>query len=173
MLRAFMEETGITENFPGLAVLSITPLVLCQRAGCLLNLYDKRMRVLSKERIARKLKLVPAARTKWTGSPEPVRQLQRRLLDRCCTSDAAVEVLLRAVDISGRVLDMCGGPCDAVARLLGATCELITNDISGRLSPGSKKAPDMHLDASATTFCAAFLENSIQQRPDWVVKSPP
>lgn len=133
MVRAFVEETGIANKFPGPAVLSNTlPLVLCKRAGCLLNLYDKRMGVLSKERIARKLKRVPAARTKWTGTPEPVLRVQRHRLDRYCTSDAAVEVLLHAVDISGRVLDMCGGPGDAVARLLGATCELVTNDVSDR-----------------------------------------
>lgn len=41
------------------------------------------------------------------------------------------------------------------------------------MSPGSKQAPDTHLDASATTFCADFLEDGVQQRPDWVVTSPP
>lgn len=133
MLRAFMEETGITENYPGPAMLSTTaPLVLCKRAGCLLKLYDKRMKKLSKERVARRLKRLPAARARWTAPPEPARQLQRRHLDRYCTSDAAVEVLLKTVDITGSVLDMCGGPGDAVARLLGATCELVTNDVSGR-----------------------------------------
>lgn len=133
MLRAFMEETGITETFPGPAVLSnTTPLVLCKRAGCLLKLYDKRVKEVSRGRIALKLKRLPAARARWTASPEPVRHLQRRHLDRYCTSVAAVEVLLNAVDISGRVLDMCGGPGDAVARLLGATCEIVTNDVSSR-----------------------------------------
>lgn len=35
------------------------------------------------------------------------------------------------------------------------------------------QAPDTHLDASAATFCADFLADGVQQRPDWVVTSPP
>ena len=70
MVRAFVEEADIANKFPGPAVFSNTlPLVLCKRAGCLLSLYDKRMRELSKERFARTLKRVPAARTRWTGTP--------------------------------------------------------------------------------------------------------
>ncbi|CAB1109634.1 unnamed protein product [Ectocarpus sp. CCAP 1310/34] len=45
---------------------------------------------------------------------------------------------------------MCGGPEDAVALGFGGTCEVLTNDVSSRLSPAHPG-----------------------KQPDWVVTSPP
>lgn len=40
--------------------------------------------------------------------------------------------LLAEVDIKGLVLDMCGGPGDAVATVLEPICSVVTNDIRNR-----------------------------------------
>ena len=64
--------------------------------------------------------------------PEAVMHLQRRPFDRCCTSSEAIGALLEAVDVTGRVQGMCGGPSDAVALILGPTCTVVTNDVSDR-----------------------------------------
>ncbi|CAB1103775.1 unnamed protein product [Ectocarpus sp. CCAP 1310/34] len=66
---------------------------------------------------------------KWTCAPEPVKQLKRRCFDRYCTSPTALEALLGVVSISGCVLDMCGGPGDAVVTRLRDTCQVLTNDV--------------------------------------------
>ncbi|CAB1114184.1 unnamed protein product [Ectocarpus sp. CCAP 1310/34] len=77
----------------------------------------------------------------------------RRRLDRYCTSPAAVDALRAAVAITGCVLDMCGGPEDAVAQGFGGTC---TN-----------------LDASLVYFPDEFIKDNPGKKPDWVVTSPP
>ncbi|CAN0056580.1 unnamed protein product, partial [Pylaiella littoralis] len=81
----------------------------------------------------------------------------RRRLDRYCTSPEAVDALRDAVAISGCVLDMCGGPEDAVAQRCGGTCEVLTNDVS----------------SSVLSFRDDFLKANSGKRPDWVVTSPP
>ena len=58
--------------------------------------------------------------------------LKRRAFDRYCTSPEAISALLAEVVIEGLVLDMCGGPGDAVATMLGETCSVVTNDIRDR-----------------------------------------
>ena len=64
--------------------------------------------------------------------PEPVTHLRRTPFDRYCTSPEAMEALLGEIEVTGRVLDMCGGPGDAVAVILGSTCTVVTNDVSDR-----------------------------------------
>ncbi|CAN0123568.1 unnamed protein product [Ectocarpus sp. 4 AP-2014] len=60
----------------------------------------------------------------WRTAPEPQTHLRHRWLDRYCASPEAVDALLGAVDITGCVSDMCGGPTDAVATRLRSTCEI-------------------------------------------------
>ncbi|CAN0177561.1 unnamed protein product [Ectocarpus sp. 12 AP-2014] len=76
----------------------------------------------------------------WSAAPEPVTHDKRRRLDRYCTSPEAVDALRDAVAITGGVLDMCGGPEDAVAQGFGGTCEVLTNDVSLRYQPGRELA---------------------------------
>ncbi|CBN77345.1 expressed unknown protein [Ectocarpus siliculosus] len=71
----------------------------------------------------------------WRTAPAPQTHLRRRWLDRYCTSPEAVDALLGAVDITGCVLDMCGGPTDAVATRLRSACEILTNDVSSPPHP--------------------------------------
>ncbi|CAB1097707.1 unnamed protein product [Ectocarpus sp. CCAP 1310/34] len=54
---------------------------------------------------------------------------------------------------------MCGGPEDAVALGFGGTCEVITNDLSLRVSPGS------YLDASLLSFPGDFLKAHSGKQP--------
>ncbi|CAB1112018.1 unnamed protein product [Ectocarpus sp. CCAP 1310/34] len=163
MLRAFVRNAGLAEKFPGVMPLGvgIDSLVLCKRAECVLKQYDKHMSDLCHDRARKKEKRNRSEAATWTSAPEPAVHLKRRHLDRYCTSIVAVEALLDAVNVSGRVLDMCGGPDDAVARRLRDTCEVVTNDVSSSL------------DASKSTFAADFLADGFEQQPEWVVTSPP
>ncbi|CAB1109424.1 unnamed protein product [Ectocarpus sp. CCAP 1310/34] len=102
----------------------------------------------------------------WT-LPEPQTHLKRRWLDRYCTSPEAVEALLGAVSITGCILDMCGGPTDAVATRLRPTCEVFTKDVS------SGRPADTNLDASLESLPDDFVAACSGKRPDWVVTSPP
>lgn len=134
LVRSFVEDTGIADRFPGLQSLAAGPnlLALCKRSGCLLELYKKHEWAQSRERVARKAKQQPRHTRVWSAVPEPVTHEKRRRLDRYCTSPEAVDALLDTVAVTGCVLDMCGGPDDAVARKLGGTCEVLTNDVSSR-----------------------------------------
>ncbi|CAN0267361.1 unnamed protein product [Ectocarpus sp. 4 AP-2014] len=85
-----------------------------------------------------------------------------------CTSPEAVDALLGAVDITGCVLDMCGGPTDAVATRLRSTCEILTNDVSS-----GTRSSDTNLDASLESFPEDFLAAYSGKRPEWMVTSPP
>ncbi|CAN0552630.1 unnamed protein product, partial [Ectocarpus sp. 12 AP-2014] len=103
----------------------------------------------------------------WRTAPKPQTHLRRRWLDRYCTSPEAMDAFLGAVDITGCVLDMCGGPTDAVVTRLRSTCEILTNDMS------SGRPADTNLDASLESFLEDFLEAYSGKRPEWVVTSPP
>ncbi|CAN0435503.1 unnamed protein product, partial [Pylaiella littoralis] len=74
--------------------------------------------------------------------------------DRYRTSPEAVGALLDAVHITGCVLDMCGGPGDAVATRLEGTCEVLTNDVS------------------LASFPDDFLNATDGKQRDWVLTSP-
>ncbi|CAN0429912.1 unnamed protein product [Pylaiella littoralis] len=141
-------------------------LALCKREDCLLPLYKKHEQEESKERERRITKRKPRHSRVWSAAPEPVRHLKRQDLDRYCTSPKAVGALLGAVSITGCVLDMCGGPGDAVATRLRGTCEVITNDVNSRFSP------DTNLDVTSVSFSDDFLK-ALGKQPDWVVTSPP
>ncbi|CAN0479926.1 unnamed protein product [Ectocarpus sp. 12 AP-2014] len=78
-----------------------------------------------------------------------------------CTSPEAMDAFLGAVDITGCVLDMCGGPTDAVVTRLRSTCEILTNDMS------SGRPADTNLDASLESFLEDFLEAYSGKRPEW------
>ncbi|CAB1102881.1 unnamed protein product [Ectocarpus sp. CCAP 1310/34] len=132
------------DKFPGFQSIAARTnlLALCKRAGCLLELYQKQEWARSRERVARKAKQMPRHSRMWSAAPEPVTHDKCRRLDRYCTLPEAVEVLQNAVAIAGCVLDMCGGPEDAVAQGFRSTCEVLTNDVSSRLSAGT------NLDAS-------------------------
>ncbi|CAM9870676.1 unnamed protein product [Ectocarpus sp. 6 AP-2014] len=164
----------MAEKFPSLNAegSGMYPLVLCNRPDCLLQLYIKQLREKNKPRTKLRAQQLARHGAKWTGIPEPRKHIKRRCLDRYCTSREAVEALLGAVEIKGCVLDMCGGPGVAIATRLGATCKVITNDISTGLSPGGLP-PDTNLDASLASFGADFLLAKPGQRPDWVLTSPP
>lgn len=70
-------------------------------------------------------------------------------------------------------------PAFVHAQINGSACDSLPRPHTRRyshvvrLSPGSRQAPDTHLDASATTFRADFLAGGVRQQPDWVVTSPP
>lgn len=134
LVRSFVDEAGIADKFPGFQSIAAGTnlLALCKRAGCLLELYQKQEWARSRERVARKAKQMPRHSRMWSAAPEPVTHDKRRRLDRYCTSPEAVEVLQNAVAIAGCVLDMCGGPEDAVAQGFRSTCEVLTNDVSSR-----------------------------------------
>ncbi|CAB1105376.1 unnamed protein product [Ectocarpus sp. CCAP 1310/34] len=134
MLRAFVRNAGLAEKFPGVMPLGvgIDSLVRCKRAECVLKQNDKHMSDFCHDRARKKQKRNRSEAATWTSAPEPAVHVKRRHLDRYCTSIVAVEALLDAVNVSGRVLDMCGGPDDAVARKLRDTCEVVTNDVSSR-----------------------------------------
>ncbi|CAB1109602.1 unnamed protein product [Ectocarpus sp. CCAP 1310/34] len=171
-VRAFVDEIGIANQFPALdeGGLGASTLTLCKRSGCLLQLYKKHEQRMSKERSkdrrARKAAQTPRHATGMWTVPEPQTHLKRRWLDRYCTSPEAVEALLGAVSITGCILDVCGGPTDAVATRLGPTCEVLTNDVS------SGRPADTNLDASLESFPDDFFAASSGKRPDWVVTSP-
>ncbi|CAM9873726.1 unnamed protein product, partial [Hapterophycus canaliculatus] len=63
------------------------------------------------------------------GPPEPAKHLKRRPLDCYCTSPEAVTALLAEVETGGLVLDICGGPNDAVATILEPSCRTVTSAI--------------------------------------------
>ncbi|CAB1119679.1 unnamed protein product [Ectocarpus sp. CCAP 1310/34] len=111
-VRDFVDEVGISNQFPALneGNLGVITLVLCRRPACLLQLYKKHEQRASKDRSkdrrARKAVRTPHHAKGWVGAPEPQTHLKR------C------------------VLDMCGGPTDAVATRLRFTCEVLTNDVS-------------------------------------------
>ncbi|CAB1108108.1 unnamed protein product [Ectocarpus sp. CCAP 1310/34] len=140
-VRDFVDEVGIANQFPALneGNLGVITLVLCRRPACLLQLYKKHEQRASKDRSkdrrARRAARTPRHAKGWVGAPEPQTHLKRRWLDRYCTSPGAVDALLGAVGITGCVLDMCGGPRDAVATRLQSTCEVLTNDASSGYQP--------------------------------------
>ncbi|CAN0001145.1 unnamed protein product [Pylaiella littoralis] len=154
--------------------LGVITLVLCRRLACLLHLYKKHEQRASKDRSkdrrARKAARTPRHAKGWVGAPEPQTHLKRRWLDRYCTSPEAVDALLGAVGITGCVLDMCGGPTDAVATRLRSTSEVLTNDVS---SGRCRRPADTNLDASLESFPEDFLAANSGKRPEWVVTSPP
>ncbi|CAB1111833.1 unnamed protein product [Ectocarpus sp. CCAP 1310/34] len=134
LLRSFVDEAGLADRFPGFQSGAAGPnlFALCKRSGCLLELYKKHEWARSRERVARKAKQTPRHSRTWSAAPEPVTHHKRRRFDRYCTSPEAVDALRDAVAITGCVLDMCGGPDDAVAMGFGGTCEVLTNDVSSR-----------------------------------------
>lgn len=134
LVRTFVDEAGIADRFPGFQSGAAGPglLALCKRSRCLLELYKKHELAQSKERVARRAKQTPRHSRKWSAAPEPVTHDKRRRFDRYCTSPEAVDALRYAVAITVCVLDMCGGPQDAVALGFGSTCEVVTNDVRSR-----------------------------------------
>ncbi|CAB1103497.1 unnamed protein product [Ectocarpus sp. CCAP 1310/34] len=87
------------DKFPGLKCgdPSIDKLVLCERAGCLLELFVLNQQRESRAPTKRRAKRGP----KWTCAAEPVKQLKRWCFDCYCTLPAALEALLGVVSISG------------------------------------------------------------------------
>lgn len=134
LVRTFVDEAGIADRFPGFQSIAAGTnlLALCKQSGYLLELYKKHESARSRERVARKASQTPRHSRRWSAAPEPVTHDKRRRLYRYCTSPEAVDALRDAVAISGCVLDMCGGPEDAVAQRFGGTCEVLTNNVSSR-----------------------------------------
>lgn len=126
----FASEGCVSEQLPQLHSSRDHPFLLCKRAGCLLDLFNKEK--LKERDGVRKIRSSNGKRTHVYGPPEPATHLKRRHVDRYCTSPEAVTALLAEVVIEGLVLDMCGGPEDAIATILERTCSVVTNDIRSR-----------------------------------------
>ncbi|CAB1106572.1 unnamed protein product [Ectocarpus sp. CCAP 1310/34] len=129
-VRASVEAAGVAVKFPALKCgdPDTDKLVLCKRGGCLLELFVLNQQKESKAPSKRRARRGP----KWTCAPEPAKQLKRGCIDRYCTSPPALEALLGVVSISGCVLDMCGGPGDAVVTRLRDMWQVLTNDVRPR-----------------------------------------
>lgn len=130
-IQDFVGEGSVSAKFPRLVFSSDRPFLLCKRAGCLLDLYSKQ-EMKRRKRIHGHALSSASKRAHVRGPPEPAKHLNRRPLDRYCTSPEAVTALLAEVEIKGLVLDICGGPDDAVATILEPSCRVVTNDIRNR-----------------------------------------
>ncbi|CAB1101014.1 unnamed protein product [Ectocarpus sp. CCAP 1310/34] len=84
-VRAFLEAAGVGDKFPGLKCgdPSINKLILCKRAGCLLELFVLNQRRESRAPTKRRAKRGP----KWT--------ISGCVLDMCGGTDDAVAIRLR------------------------------------------------------------------------------
>lgn len=127
-IRQFATEHGSSETSSTLTPANNGYLLLCKRAGCLLDLFSKEERRASLQQRLSSTR----NRSHAFSMPEPVSPRKRLTLDRYCTSPEAMRALVANVHIRGLVLDMCGGPGDAVATTLESTCRVVTNDIRSR-----------------------------------------
>eukprot|EP00904_Undaria_pinnatifida_P007597 jgi/Undpi1/3968/HiC_scaffold_16.g07336.m1 len=124
---------------------------VCCRTDCVVSMYKK---FIAQQQKAEKGSLGTMA----TGQASP--------LGRYPSTSFQVRALLEKVEVTGKVLDICGAKGDAVAMVLTEQgLRVTTNDLNRCLQA------DTHYDASSEACFKAFTDES--SLVDWIVTSPP
>lgn len=100
--------------------------------------------------------------TRWERSERHVTSLKSRRIGRYPTQHSEMETLCATLDISGHILDCCGGIMDTISLFLSSRgCHVTTNDIDPARNAHS------HHDASTKSYWSTL------PKYDWVITSPP
>jgi len=150
--------TATTTLFPNLAALQARS-HLCASSNCLYSTWRAFQRSSDPVTFVRRRRVAMSSQHQLVSGP-----YCRSHTDRYVTQAAQLKLLVASLEITGSVLDPCGGSSDVVSQLLPALtqCEVLCNDIDVNVPASS------HGDAYRAEFW-----DSIADPPDWIIGSPP